>query len=197
MHQAISREPRLPLTEKQRKLAARYLPMAKALAMPLKLSWLAMWDEFESAACMALVEAAEAFDPSRRVKFSTFARYRILGALRDVKRKHVLLGYRCDPENAPNISGFALGQQREGMHVNVPFDPPIGRELESIDEVEHWLRKLPRHHAEACRQIYLHDMNHTEAARALNCSQSRVSSMHREAMAMLNGTWKAEPAATA
>ncbi len=68
-----------PLTAAQQELAERYLPLAKSLAKPLKLAWMSEAAEFDSAACMALVEAAQSFDPSRNVKFATFARYRIRG----------------------------------------------------------------------------------------------------------------------
>src|SRR4051794_5854259 len=97
MNTGKSRDRRTPLTPTQQALAARYLPMARALAKPLKAAWPAARDEFESAACLALVEAAEAFDPSRNVKFSTFARYRIWGALRDVQRRQFLGGYAYAP----------------------------------------------------------------------------------------------------
>ena len=53
--------------------------MAKSLAKPLKKNWPVEGEEFESAALMALVEAAQSFDPARNVKFATFARYRIWG----------------------------------------------------------------------------------------------------------------------
>src|SRR2546429_415660 len=66
-----------PLTAQQQSLAEKYLPMAKALAKPLKTSWPLESEEFESAALLALVEAAQSFDPTRNVKFATFARYRI------------------------------------------------------------------------------------------------------------------------
>ena len=192
MDRANARGARRPLDERQRRLALQYLPRVKAMAMPLKMAWLSLWDEFESAACMALVEAAGAFDPSRNVKFWTFARYRVRGALRDVGRKHVLLGYRRDAEDAPRLSESEPGDRPDGMHVNVSFDPRIGLEIEAIDEVEHWLRRLPSHHAAACREIYLNDRTQAQAAEVLGCSQSRVAYMHREAMAMLNGSWKAE-----
>ncbi len=72
---------RHPLSAVQQGLAVRYLPMARALAKPLKRTWPSESDEFESAACLALVEAAQSFDETRNVKFATFARYRIWGAL--------------------------------------------------------------------------------------------------------------------
>ena len=44
-------------------------------------------EEFESAAFLALVEAAQSFDSSRNVHFATYARHRIRGALYDVYRE--------------------------------------------------------------------------------------------------------------
>ncbi len=192
MNRALARGQRLPLNEQQRRLAVKYLPMAMAMAMPSKLAWRGLWDEFESAACMALVEAAESFDPRRNVAFPTFARHRILGAMHDVRRERVVLGYRCDPEEAPTISGLALGEEEEGRFITAMPDTPVGQEIEVVEEVERWLRKLPHRNASACRQLYLHDKTFREAAGALGCSQSRVSGLHREAMAMLNSTREAE-----
>ena len=63
MPRTTGREQRSPLSPARQRLAARYLPLARALARPLKQSWPQARDEFESAACLALVEAAEAFDP--------------------------------------------------------------------------------------------------------------------------------------
>jgi DNA-directed RNA polymerase specialized sigma subunit len=89
------RSGRSQLTAEQQDLAATYMPMARALARPLKEAYPALRDELESAACLALVEAAESYDPARNVRFSTFARHRIWGALRDVQRNLVLRGWRC------------------------------------------------------------------------------------------------------
>ena len=49
-------------------------------------------DDFDAAARLALVEAAQAFNPRRGVKFPTFARFRILGAIRDLERYLVQQG---------------------------------------------------------------------------------------------------------
>ena len=76
-----------PLSTSQQELAAKYLPMARALSRPFKDRFPDSWEEFDSAACLALVEAARAFDPDRDVKFSTFARRRIWGGLCDARRQ--------------------------------------------------------------------------------------------------------------
>jgi RNA polymerase sigma factor (sigma-70 family) len=177
------------LTAAQQELASKYVPLARRLAWPLRRSWPSARDEFESAALMALVEAAEAYEPGRCVKFATFARVRITGALRDVQRRMVPPGWRVDPAHAPQVGPLQPESEEDGRVLNAEPDPPVDAADEAIEEVEAWLRKLPPRHAAACRQIYLHGKNQTEAAEALGCSQSRLCCLHREALAMLNGTW--------
>ncbi len=181
---------RSPLTAAQQELALRYLPLARSLARPFKANWPGMRDDFESAACLALVEAAEGFDPSRNVKFATYARHRIWGALRDVQRALVALGWRCDPKMAPTLTALPRDPEGRGRVLGADHDLPIGQEMEDIEAVENWLKKLPARHASACRQIYVHGKTQHQAARAVGCSQSRLSYMHREAMAILNGSWE-------
>lgn len=178
---------RRPLTPARQRLAERFLPLAYAIVSPHRHAWPWAGDEFESAANMALVEAAESFDPKRNVPFATYARHRILGALRDAKRRMTPGGWRSDPGHAPAIGTLGDEPESWGRVVNTEPDPPIGQELATVDEVDYLLRKLPRKHAEACRRIYIHGKTQSEAARELGCSQSRLSCMHREAIRMLNG----------
>lgn len=182
------RKARGRLSDQQQELAVRYLPLARKLARPLKRSYPQDWEEFESAACLALVEAAEAFEPDRHVKFATFARTRIWGALQDVRRRrhsHGRAGMTTvslsDLPQDAEARGRVLGTQPQGE---------VGAELDDLESIEGWLRKLPRGHAAACRQIYLHGKTHAQAARALGLSASRITYIHLEAIAMLNGTWE-------
>ena len=180
---------RAPLTPAQQDLAMRYLPLARSLAKPYKASWPASRDEFESAACLALVEAAESFDPARNVKFATFARHRIWGALRDVQRGMIALGWRCDAAHAPTVGSLPRDVEQHGHVLGVQPEEPVGAALEAIDEIEGWLRKLPARHAAACREIYLRGKTQHEAARSMGFSQSRLSCIHREAMIFMAGAW--------
>jgi RNA polymerase sigma factor (sigma-70 family) len=186
-----------PLTDQQKELAAKYLPMAKALAKPLKASWPLEREEFESAALLALVEAAQSFDPTRNVKFATFARYRIWGALRDVQRGLVTAGWRGDMENAPIVSHLTYGSEEEGLVLGSEPDRPVGETIDAVDFVEYWLRKLPSKHAAACREIYINGCNQGEAAERLGCSKSRLSFLNKEAVEMLNDAWAYEARAGA
>lgn len=186
-----ARDGRSPLSSEQQALALRYLSWARMLARPFKTSWPNHRDDFESAACLALVEAAGSFDPDRNVKFATFARHRVGGALRDVQRSLVALGWRCDPKHAPLITSLPPDPEGKGRVLGADAFGMVGQEMEAIDAVEGLLRHLPARHAHACRQVYLHGKSQHEAARALGCSQSRFSYVHRESLAMLNGSWDA------
>jgi hypothetical protein len=94
---------RAPLTPAQQALARKYIPLARKLARPLAAWWPNDGDEYRSAALLALVEAAQSFDPSRNVKFATFARFRIWGALRDTQRRLIASGFRFHPDLAPKF----------------------------------------------------------------------------------------------
>lgn len=183
MHPEQTRKERDPLTEDQQRLAVKYLPMARALARPFKEQLPDIWEEFESAACLALVEAARAFEPEREVKFSTFARQRIWGGLQDTRREHLSRSkHECHhadnlAEGLPLVEEMAVARHR------------VGDELEAAEAVESWLRKLPRQHAEVCRLIYVDGSTHAEVARCLGFSPSRITYIHLEALAMLGGTW--------
>jgi len=139
-------EDQQPLTEEQRQLAARFLPLARKLAKPLKLVFGHWKDEFESAACMALVEAARSFDPSRKTRFGTFVRFRIRGALADVGRVMGLAGWEDDRDNSPDLITLTPFNEEHGT-VLVAFEPAaVGADVDAIDAVEQWLRKLPGRH---------------------------------------------------
>lgn len=180
---------RSPMTAEQQGLATRYMPMARSMARPLKRSWPNESEEFESAALLALVEAAQSFDPARNVKFATFARYRIWGALRDVQRGLITPGWRSDMENAPTISSLNFDSEEHGRVVNSEPDRRVGEEFEAVDYVEGWLRKLPVKHAAVCRHIYLNDRTQGEAAGRIGCSKSRLSYLHKEALDILKDAW--------
>jgi RNA polymerase sigma factor (sigma-70 family) len=181
-----------PLTEEQRLLAARYLPLARALARPLKDIFTQWKDEFESAACLALVEAARSYDPSRNIQFATFARFRIRGALVDVGRGMGLSGWESDLENAPDVVTLTPYNEEHGKVLIAVSPPPVGSEFEDIDAVEHWLRKLPKKHASVCRMQYLYGKTQSEIAAVLGCSQAEVTRLHKKSLELLSEPYDAD-----
>lgn len=149
-----------------------------------------MKEDLHSAAFLALVEAAESFDPSRGVKFATFAYYRIKGALFDARRRVYRLHRHIDMGRTPRIVSLTRGNNEQGHVLMTEPDAPVGAELEAVEQVERMLKGLPRKHAAACRRIYLQGKSQVEAARDLDYSQSRMSFMHHQAMEMLKASWK-------
>ncbi len=183
--------PRPPMTPEQQALAMDYLPLARNLAKPFKTAWAPYRDDFESAACLGLIEAAQTYDPSKRVEFPTYARRRILGELRDVKRDMQLSGWR-DDETPPKVQHLGSGTEEEGRVLGATPDRPVEKEIEARDTVEHWLTRLPKAHANVCRLIYLEDMTGPQAGAALGRSKTRFNILYKESLAMLNESfyWK-------
>ncbi len=188
MARASPRKDREGLRPERRELAGRFLPLALSLARPYQRRWPHMRDEFESAATLALVEAAQDYNPSRGVPFPGFARRRVLGAMRGVQRGMVLRGWRGDKStaaNAPSLEPLPSSPEEEmrrfaGVHRHLRQDP-----FEYVDELESRLRVLPTRKKRICRDIYIGDHTITETARSMGLSQPRVSVLHREALERL------------
>ena len=179
---------RLPMTLEQQGLAMLYLPMARRLARPFKDAWAPYQDDFESAACLGLVEAAQSYDASKRVKFSTYAGIRIMGELRDAKRDMQLSGWR-DSEDPPTVRH--LGHEREvAGRVLRRAQKPVEKDLDARDTVENWVSKLPKTHSAACRLIYLEDKNQRESRAVLGRCKTRFQILHKESLALLNESFR-------
>lgn len=176
---------RAELTPEQQALTTKYLPMARTIAKPIKLKWSQHRDELDSAALLALVEAAQAYNPRRGVKFATFARPRILGALYDIQRYLYNKAYPRQLPNVPRSYHYVPGGEEIASLTLSSHEAPIGTELESAEEIGHWLRALPPRHAQACRELYVADKSQGEAAGAMGCVKSRVCTLHAEAIEIL------------
>lgn len=172
--------PRPPLNDAQRALALQYLPLARAMAGRVARKWPAGADDFQSAAFLGLVEAAQSFDPNRGVSFATFARRRVLGALIDAQRGLLIQGWRGPSQPRPRFVPLDDDAELRGRVVGAQDDRPIGSELEVADAVEHCLGKLPARHSTALRLIHLDGMTQAEAAAEVGCSPATISRIHRE-----------------
>jgi len=192
--ESVPRRKRLQLTPEQQDLAARHVALARALAKPLKKTWPLEIEEFDSSACMALVEAAQSFDPKRNVKFATFARFRILGALRDTQREIYSRKYEREMPNARTYR-YVPGIEERGLFLMTTPDAPVEEYVDAVEQVEHWVGKLPRRLAVACREMYLRDRTQLHVAAILGCSKSRVSFLHAEALDLLRESGEVQAAA--
>jgi len=100
-------------------LVERYLPLSRAIAASLYRARVADDAEFADYmqyATMGLIEAVDAFDWRRGVKFNTFATYRVQGAIRNSivnfseRREQVGLLMRLKKERLESIKDAAAGQ---------------------------------------------------------------------------------------
>lgn len=181
------------LTESQKDLASQFLPLARGMCKPLKLLYPYWRDEFESAACLALVEAARSYDPNRNIRFATFARFRIRGALMDVGRTMILPGFE-DEEHPPGTVALTPYNEEHGKVLVASEAPGVGTDVDAIDEVEHWLRKLPKRHAAVCRLYYLYGKTQAEIAEVVGCSQSEITRLHKKSIDLLSEPYSPDPA---
>ena len=175
---------RRPLTEEQRELATRYMPMARALAR--QAGWpLSRNDELEAEAYAALVESAQSFDPDRGVNFAVFARLRIVGALRDYRRFLFHATCRGSTKESPLFERLSGTDTNNGRIIGREPESPTGAYFEAIEAVESAIRLLPRSHAVACRMIYLEGKSQDETAQALGYSKGYLSRLHGDAIERL------------
>lgn len=191
------RKPRAPLNDDQRGLTMHHLPLAQSLASRMARLRPSASDEFESAAFLALVEAAQAFDPTRKIEFTTFAWHRIRGALLNLQRDLFAEGRRGEVESLPKFQPLEADSEVRGRVVGVQADEPVGADLETTEAVESWLNKLPPLHATAFRHIYFDGKSQTETAALLGCSTASMSRIYHETLAWLHQTGGSEtPAAS-
>jgi RNA polymerase sigma factor (sigma-70 family) len=174
-----------PLTDEQRALTVRYLPMARALARRMVDLLPGEAEEMESTAYLALVEAAQTFDPSINVNFATYARHRVRGALCDLRRLMLFAGWRGDPARQPVFQRLETEDEEQGQVIGITPERPVGTDVEAIEVFEDWLSRLPRTHAAACRLIYIEGMSQEEAAEVVGCSKSTLSRLHHDAITRL------------
>jgi RNA polymerase sigma factor (sigma-70 family) len=165
--------------------------MAKSLAKAFESRQRIEREELQSTAYMALVQAARTFNPYRKVNFATYARHRIRGALRDYMRFLLSESWRGEETLRPAFQSLFQKAEEHGQVLGITGDEPTGAQIESLEAVEAWLRRLPETHALTCRLIYLGGKTQDEVAHLLGFSTSHVSRMHADALSFLIDDFKA------
>jgi RNA polymerase sigma factor (sigma-70 family) len=180
---------RRPLTDEQRELVTRYMPMARMLARQAGGGSVDR-DEMEAEAYAAVVEAAQSFDPDHGADFAVYARPRILGALRDYRRFLFHAGRRAGSHGSPVFERLSATDVLHGRVLGREPEAPPGEGLDSLAVVESIIRLLPRSEATACRLIYVEGKSYDETSKALGCSKGHLSRIHSEAMDRLRRTYR-------
>ena len=171
--------------------------------------------DLQSAAELGLVQAARSYDPSKCVSFSTFAYYRVRGAIFDEVRKlwqaaHIEGGtdshtvgeaIPSEPQaetdawhedsNAQTFLGTSgyLVSLENGRPENVPAttETPASHVLkkEEAEGIQKALRQLPKRHRFVLHAYYYEDLSLVSIGKKLNLSKSWVSRIHGQALSMV------------
>lgn len=186
----------IPLNEEQKELAAQNVSVAIKIARRFSRSWRWMHDDLESTAMLALVECARNFDPSYNVKFATFAKYRITGALINYRKRFVQAHKKQISGNTEDSGEWYSVKTSSNLNIHEIRDLEIKsdnsshhdiyRELYEIrDEVEGEINRLPGLHQSVMREIYLNHRSLKATSKVLGYSLSRVFAIHRESLQMI------------
>lgn len=196
VHTGIERPQAEPLDESRRELAARYVPLAISIARKFSSNWYWLRDEMESAALVALVEAARTFDPGRNVRFPTFLRKRLYGALLDTRRQMCQSAMRWDDRDMDDATDWVRTKTFSNLSAEevVDFEERIidgsgygdHAAMHDIqDQLRTEFRHLPSRHREVMDGIYLRNLTFDDLADSLGCSKTRLIAVHRESIDLL------------
>jgi RNA polymerase sigma factor for flagellar operon FliA len=153
-----------------------------------------------------LLEAGRRFDPSRGVRFKTFAYHRVRGAMLDGIRKMSAVPRRAherlraqeapEPTAAPTPLDKAFARIRAGLTTASPLpwprrepDPELAAlRNESLQRLLAALALLPSRERYVVRGHYFEGRSLEELARELGCSRSWASRLHTRALRALRTT---------
>ncbi len=195
-----------PLTPEEQiiakqKLAEKHIPLAYKIAAGFSKNWRWLKEDFESEALLALVEAANTFDPVYKVQFVTFATIRIKGALMTFRRKmtqsRLAESQIGEEENAgetkkewtqtkasSNLNGEEVAEYLYKREIASYTTDELGA-LGALEELKHYIKRLPKKHRVVVSAVYLEGRDVKEVARECKCSINRLRAIHREAVNML------------
>jgi RNA polymerase sigma factor for flagellar operon FliA len=166
--------------------------------------------DVRAAAEFGLVQAANAFDPTKGVAFTTFAYYRIRGAVFDLLRETVkstrfeeaandyMMDYSTDAgipsysemKNvaASVIASYFLSRDTLSSESNLQSaDAPLERLLrkEQQQRISSALKMLPEKNRQVLEAYYFEDLTLDEIGKRLGLSKSWVSRVHAKGLEML------------
>lgn len=172
------------LTEPQRELAEKYIPFARKLSKPFRLMFPRWHEDFDSAALMALTESARDFDPTKGVKFCTFAAFRIRGELKNVGRSMRIRGFEKE-DHQPHLVSLFRNWEQYGKLINAQEPEPVGAETDDMDSFEALIGRVPPMLQHVCRRYFLHGETFLQIAEESGVCQTAVFKRMRLAIRLM------------
>jgi RNA polymerase sigma factor (sigma-70 family) len=170
------RRKRKRLTEDKKSLCQSHIPLARSLISTFKHQTPCLSDEFESNAFFALVLAAEAYEEERGFRFASLAKRYVFKALESTRRSSYRRRLDRKFTVPPKLTRLITDHRER----------PVGHNIESSEQVEGYLRLLPRKSARVMRAVHAGGLNQYEAAKSLKISQSLVNKLLKESIEILN-----------
>jgi RNA polymerase sigma factor FliA len=135
-------------------------------------------DDLVSAGTIALLEAADRYDPERPVSFATFAYPRIRGAMIDELPRLGEFGTARSGAGRVSLHARATDAARKDTWIDVTADASIAEPQKSaeLSELLRAIRELPRRERELIA-LAVAGTSVGEIARLWGCSESRVSQL--------------------
>jgi RNA polymerase sigma factor (sigma-70 family) len=164
------RPPLPPLTARQAERVEAYVPLARTIAKRYWSRWIHLRDDIIAEAYWGLVQASIRY--TGQVRFRTFARHRIRGAILDFLNPEGKTQWR--PGTADMLTLALVPRVRGDEQDRI-----------AIEFVVRMSRRLPPAHGRFLRLMYLAGLNKRETARLMGLSASRGRYLHDEAMAYL------------
>jgi RNA polymerase sigma factor (sigma-70 family) len=161
------------------KLVEKYIPLANKLAFNKKQTLPKFIDieELRSAAYLGLTEAANRFDESRGIAFSTFAYPRILGAIIDFVRQ-MGWGKRNDPKRAYGLDAIE--------EILAPKDCNLEEMFEVI------AHDVDKRTEQILRCYFIDENSMKEVGDKFEISESRISQLITQCKIRIKHNWKLE-----
>jgi RNA polymerase sigma factor (sigma-70 family) len=160
----------MTITERNQ-LIENYLPLAKSIVFERKKSLPKKVDidDIQSAAYFGLVDAAQKYNPSKS-SFGTYARWRIVGEIKDFVRN------ACKASSRYGISLDQTDENGNSLAESIPQ-----KENNSNDFFEDATKKLTDLDRNILIMYYVHEMSMREIGCKIGVSESRISQVLKSA----------------
>jgi RNA polymerase sigma factor for flagellar operon FliA len=185
-----------PTKELRNRIAELHIGIVKNIALKIhsKLPGSISLDDLIQDGSIAMLACIDRFDPSRGIKFATFAARRVHGAIQDSLRDWDWAS-RQDRQRGvsiPEIASISLkwsngfsGEARSFEDILADENADPETPVDDIDQFEAMIRKVPAYFRPELRLRFIEGLSMKEIGQRLGRSESRISQKLSDALSML------------